>query len=141
MRAPRGGFTTKQYAYALKIFGGNDPDKKTAALNSGYSVNLSNSTSSHIENSEGFHNAMAKLAHESNNLAMAAMHELQSRGFDTYSNKEMIQALTAISNAWAKFVEPVKKATRPAKENALRTIIIQQAENKKEEPEKPNLDF
>jgi hypothetical protein len=116
------------------------------ALNSGYSPYVATSVVAHIEKTEGFHNAMAKLAHQSNNLAIAVMHELQVRGFDTYTNKEMIQAITAISNAWVKFTAPVRESSRPRTKNKLRDVILNQVENqvfvvKEKKEEKLDLDF
>lgn len=141
--------TVRQRAYAMKVFGGQGESKEQMALDSGYSPAVARSVVTHIESLPGFQNAMAELAHESNNLAMEVMHKLKARGFEDFSNKEMIQALTAISNAWQKFTEPVKNSTRPSSGNKLRTVILKQLEvqdaspqkEEKKKEEKPNLDF
>ena len=121
----------KQMAYARKLFGGQGTSKKQIALDSGYSSAVSNSVSSHIENKPGFNNAMAALAIDSNNLALAAMHEFKARGFEDFSNKDLIGALNAIGGAWAKFNTqiPKKDPNDNLGSNKLRTVILQQVEN------------
>lgn len=119
----------KQLAYARKLLGGEGSSKKQMALNSGYSSAVANSVSSHIEGKAGFNNAMAALAVDSNNLALAAMHEFKARGFKDFSNKELVGALNAIGNAWSKFnAEPKDRNSSPSG-NKLRTVIMQQVEN------------
>lgn len=120
----------KQMAYARRIFGGQGKCKKQIALDVGYSPNVANSISSHIENQPGFNNAMAQLAVDSNNLALAAMHEFKARGFEDFSNKDLVGALNAIGNAWSKFNTVTKKdPNAPQSGNRLRTVILQQIEN------------
>ena len=119
----------KQLAYAKNLLGGQGYSKKQIALNSGYSPAVANSIKSHIENKPGFHNAMARLAVDSNNLALAAMHEFKARGFHDFTNKELVGALNAIGNAWSKFnAVPKEKENNPSG-NKLRTVILQQIEN------------
>lgn len=127
----RGHSTLKQAAYAKRIFTADGIDKKSIALDVGYSPNVARSVTQHIEEKPGFHNAMAKLAYESNNLALAAMHEFKSRGFENFSNSEMIAALNSISGAWAKFSMPMQEIEKSnnTSTNKLRTIILQQIEN------------
>lgn len=159
----RKGSTMKQMAYARKLFGGEGTSKKQIALDSGYSPAVANSVSSHIENKPGFNNAMAALAIDSNNLALAAMHEFKARGFEDFSNKDLVAALNAIGNAWSKFNAATPKEREDDKlgSNKLRNIVLQQIENqtfiqgdgkapqegKVSEPEikdadvEPNLDF
>lgn len=125
----KNGSTIKQMAYAKRILGGQGETKKQIALDSGYSAAVANSVSSHIEDKKGFNNAMTALAVDSNNLALAAMHEFKSRGFHDFSNKELVGALNAIGNAWAKFnVVPKDKESSPTG-NRLRTVVLQQIEN------------
>lgn len=121
----------KQMAYARKVFGGQGHSKKQIALDSGYSAAVANSVKSHIENKPGFNNAMAALAVDSNNLALAAMHEFKARGFEDFSNKDLIGALNAIGGAWAKFnaaANPKKETDNP-NANKLRSVILNQIEN------------
>lgn len=121
----------KQMAYARQLFGGQGTSKKQIALNSGYSSAVANSVSSHIENKPGFNNAMSALAIDSNNLALAAMHEFKARGFEDFSNKDLVSALNAIGSAWAKFNTQVPKEDGEDKlgKNKLRNVVLQQIEN------------
>jgi len=118
-------------AYAKRVFGGQGDCKKAIALDCGYSPNVANSVSSHIENKPGFNNAMSALAIDSNNLALSAMHEFKSRGFTDFSNKELVAALNAIGSAWAKFNNPISRKPNSDNphNNKLRTVILQQVEN------------
>jgi len=119
----------KQMAYARRIFGGQGKCKKQIALDCGYSPNVANSISSHIENKPGFQNAMATLAVDSNNLALAAMHEFKARGFEDFSNKDLVGALNAIGAAWSRFNTTPKDPNGTQSTNRLRTVILQQIEN------------
>ena len=130
MKAPRGGSTLRQVAYAQRILGAKGNSRKEIALNVGYSMSAANSVKSHIESKPGFHNAMAKLAKESNNSALSAMQEFKSRGFKDFSNKDLVGALNAIGGAWSKFNERGSKAQlTQSTPNRLRTVILQQVEN------------
>jgi hypothetical protein len=126
---PKRGTSMKQMAYARRVFNGQGKDKKQIALDCGYSPNVANSVSSHIENKPGFHNAMARLAQDSNNLALAAMHEFKARGFEDFSNKDLVGALNAIGSAWSKFNAPARDPNATPSTNRLRTVILQQIEN------------
>jgi len=119
----------KQMAYARRIFGAKGLTKKEIALDCGYSPNVANSISSHIENKPGFNNAMALLAVDSNNLALSAMHEFKARGFADFTNKELVGALNAIGNAWSKFNAVPKEKDSNPRGNKLKTVIMQQIEN------------
>lgn len=139
----KGESSVQQMAYAKRILGGGKgTTKQTIALDCGYSPNIARSAKSHIENTAGFNNAMVKLAVQSNNLALAAMHEFQSRGFHDFTNKELIGSLNAIGNAWSKFNAPARDANPKSKAgNKLRTVILQQVENQTIIPgeEKPEI--
>ena len=117
-------------AYARRVFNGQGVNKKQIALDVGYSPNVANSLQSHIECKPGFLSAMSRLAAESNNLAMEALIEFKLRGFKEFTNSEMVSALSAISQAWAKF-NPEARAQQEGSNstNKLRTIILQQIEN------------
>lgn len=119
----------KQMAYARRLLGAKGTSKKEIALDVGYSPNVANSIASHIENKPGFNNAMAKLAVDSNNLALAAMHEFKARGFKDFSNKDLIGALNAIGSAWSRFNEIPKENKNNGSSNKLKTVILQQIEN------------
>ena len=120
----------KQMAYARRVFGGQGKCKKQIALDVGYSPNVANSISSHIENKPGFNSAMAALAVDSNNLALAAMHEFKARGFKDFSNKDLVGALNAIGSAWSRFNAPPPAPKGDGQgNNRLRTVILNQIEN------------
>ena len=129
-RRPKKGSTLRQTAYARRIFGGQGKCKKQVALECGFSPSVANSVKNHIEQSSGFHNAMTKLALDSNNLAMAAMEEFQARGFKDFTNKDLVGALNAIGSAWSRFNAPIKeKGEGTQSTNKLRTVILNQIEN------------
>jgi hypothetical protein len=117
----------------MRVWGGKDTDKKSIALDVGYAPSIANSPKSKIEVHKGFHNAMALLAEQSNNLALKIMHEFASRGVTDFSNKDLIGALNAIGMAWGKFNAGAIKAAQNEAEsdskNKLRTIILQRVEN------------
>lgn len=116
-------------AYARQVFGAQGKSKKQIALDVGYAPQVANSVTSHIESKPGFNNAMAALAIDSNNLALAAMHEFRARGFEDFSNRDLVGALNAIGAAWERFNRvPREKEVDPSK-NKLRTVILQQIEN------------
>ena len=129
MKVTRNGCSMKQMAYARRIFGAQGQTKKDIARDVGYSTNVANSIKSHIENKLGFNNAMSQLAMDSNNLALAAMHEFKARGFEDFSNKDLVGALNAIGNAWSRFND-IGREKKPESENGnkLRTIVLQQIE-------------
>lgn len=130
MKAPRGGSTLRQTAYAQRLLGARGESKKEIALNVGYSMTSANSIASHIESKPGFHHAMAKLAKESNNLALAAMEEFKARGFEGFSNKDLVGALNAIGGAWSRFNQSQQRGQLEGQgPNRLRTVILQQVEN------------
>jgi hypothetical protein len=121
----------RQIAYARKTWGGKASAKKQAALDVGYSMAVANSPKSKIEDKKGFNNAMARLAAESNNLALSIMHEFKSRGVKDFSNKDLVGALNAIGGAWSRFNTGLKEMNRPEDNgrNRLKTIVLQQIEN------------
>ncbi len=125
------GSTIRQVAYARRVWSGNGNSKKQIALDVGYSPAVSNSAISKIESRPGFNNAMAKLAADSGNIALSAMHELKSRGFKDFSNQELISSLNAISAAWDRFNKGLVKAQEPMDngKNRLRTVVLQRIEN------------
>jgi hypothetical protein len=130
MKITHKGASMKQMAYARRVFGGQGKCKKQIALDCGYSPNVANSISSHIENKPGFNSAMAALAVDSNNLALAAMHEFKARGFEDFSNKDLVGALNAIGSAWSRFNAPPPNPKGDGQSNnRLRTVILQQIEN------------
>lgn len=134
MKIQKHGSSLKQIAYARRVYGAEGTSKKQIALDVGYSPAVANSCISKIESRPGFNNAMAKLAQDSNNLVLKVMSELNARGFDEYSNKDLTAALNAITNAWSKFNDAGKpkdddKDSKRKQDNKLRTVILQRIEN------------
>lgn len=130
-RAGKFGSTPKQKAYALRVWGAKGKDKQQIALDVGYSRYIAATPKSKIEDSRGFNNAIAKLAAESNNLALTVMSELKARGFEDFSNKDLVGALNAIAGAWKNFNTQPKADDGGGNSggNKLRTVILQRIEN------------
>ncbi len=127
MKIPRNGSSMKQVAYARRAWGAKQETKKLIALDVGYAPSVANSVVSKIESRPGFNNAMARLAADSGNIALTVMHELKSRGFEDFSNKDLVGALNAIAGAWDRFNKGLIEAEKPADngKNRLRTVILQ----------------
>jgi len=126
-----GGYTIQQMAYARRIFGAKNRNKKYAALEAGYSPHVAETAKSKIESTQGFKNAMFVLANESDNMAMAVMAEFKARGLKDFTNKDLISALKEISNAWSKFKTEERREEEKISPNGsrLRTLVLQQIEN------------
>ncbi len=131
MKIPRKGSSIKQLAYARRVWGAEGADKKSIALDVGYSPNAAKSVMSKIESRPGFNNAIAKLAAESNNMALTVLSEFKARGLTDFSNADLIKALNSISTAWEKFNKGLVQSERPADngKNRLKTVILQKIEN------------
>ena len=129
MKIHKRGSSIRQIAYARRVWGADGADKKSIALDVGYAPNAAKRVVSKIESRPGFQNAIAKLAQESNNLALQVMSELKSRGTKDFSNKDLVSALSAIAKAWNTFNAPIIKMNMPEEEdngkNRLRTVILQ----------------
>ena len=133
VRIPKNGSTPMQTAYARRVWAGAGPDRKNIALDVGYSPAVANAIIQKIESKPGFNNAMAKLAAESNGMALAVLHEFKSRGLKEFSNKDLVGALNAIGGAWSKFNTGLtRNMDGPGTKlgsNKLRSIILQRVEN------------
>lgn len=130
MKRPRNGSTIKQFAYATRKLSGGGDSKKEIALLSGFSTAVANNAARKIETTEGYHNAMIVLAHESNNLMLEVFHEYKARGLSEFSDKDLNGALNAISAAW----EKVEKRRAPnnntdPEHNPLKKVILNRIEN------------
>ena len=138
MKISSSGSSLKQKKYAQDVFSANGRTKKEIALNAGYTLNAAKSVTSKIENTKGYKNAMMEILRESDNVVLNIFGEFRSRGFQDFSNKDLVAAVTAISTAWEKFNNRGKSEDGPQSANKLRTIILQQVENQtiqqKEEP-------
>ena len=132
-RLKGGASSAKEMAYARRIFNAQGYSKESIALDVGYSEHTARNVGNKIENRPGFHNAMAKIAMESNCLTLAIMEEFQARGVKDFSNRELISAISAVSGAWAKFQDrfegKLNKESGKGGNNKLRNIIIQRVEN------------
>ncbi len=117
----------RQVAYARRSWGAKQKTKKLIALDVGYSPSVANSVVSKIESRPGYNNAMAKLAADSNNLALSVMHQFKARGFDDFSNKDLVGALNAIAGAWDRFNKGLIESEKPIDngKNRLKTVILQ----------------
>jgi len=131
----KNGSAEKQMEYAkVRIFSNKRPSKKRAALKVGYSLTTANSAVSKIESKPGYINAVSKLSNESQSLALDIMEEFKRRGIKEFSDKNLIGALNAIGNAWAKFnappkINPKRDGAYDSGKNPLRTVILQRVEN------------
>lgn len=126
MKRPQRGSTIKQYAYATRKLGGQGSSKKEIALLSGFSPSVANNVKNKIESTEGYQNAVATLAIESNNLLIAVLAQFKARGLKDFSNKDLVSALNAITGAWSKIEE--KRAPSQLKTpegNRLRSIFTE----------------
>jgi len=127
-----GGSTPQQMAYATKLLSGAGVSKAQMARDAGYSSYVSKSVATKIEAHKGFHNAVIKLASQSNNLALKIMHEFEIRDMKDFSNKELTNALSAIGQAWQRFNGAYlnsKEKNSDDSKNKLRTVILQRVEN------------
>lgn len=129
MKIPNEGSTIKQAGYARDVFAGNGRNKKEIALNNGYTLNAATSAKSKIENTKGYKNAMIEILRESDNTVLNIFAEFRARGFKDFSNKDLINAVTAISTAWEKFNGKSGGDDGLKSPNKLRNIILQHVEN------------
>jgi len=137
MKISRRGSSMKQLAYARRVWGAKGEDKKTIALDVGYAPSVANSIVSKIESKPGFNNAMARLASDSGNLAVAVMSEFKARGLEDFTNKDLVSALNAIAGAWDRFNKGMMESTKPKDQssNRLRTVVLQKIYNQAPLPE------
>lgn len=130
MKRAKGGSTIRQVAYARKLFNGQGKSKKEIALSVGYSPAIANNANAKIEETEGFHNAMAKLAADSNNLVLAVMEEYKARGLKDFSNKDLNGAMNAIAAAWDRIAKQrAPNRNEDPETNPLRKVFMQKVEN------------
>lgn len=133
VRIKKNESTPMQTAYARRVWAGAGKDRKHIALDVGYSPAVANAIIQKIESKPGFNNAMAKLAAESNGMALSVLHEFKARGLKDFSNKDLVGALNAIGGAWQKFNSGFQRnmdgpGTKLGS-NRLRSIILQRVEN------------
>lgn len=129
MKRPKTGSTPRQYAYAVKKLNGDGRSNKEIALSVGFPPSIANNTKNKIENTEGYQNAVIKLAQESNNMVLAVMAEYKARGLKGFSNKDLNGAMNAISAAWEKFSKTRAPSGSSNTENPIRKVILNKIEN------------
>src|SRR3989304_5613519 len=95
--------TSKQEAYARRVWGSKGKSKYDIAIDVGYSPSVARSPKQKIESKQGFRNAISILAEKSDNVALKIMNEFEVRNMGDYSNKDLNSALHAISIARDKF--------------------------------------
>lgn len=124
MKRGRNGYTMRQGAYANNLLGAKGRTKKDIALSVGYSPTVASKTLEKIESTEGFSNAMAKLASENGNLALQIYHTLKHKDLGKESVPVLLDAITTLANAWQVYA-PRMKDDESKKGNSLRTIVLQ----------------
>ena len=132
MNLKEGEYTTKQKLYAERVFSRDavrGKSKQEIALDVGYSPAVAQAVKQKIENLPGFKNAMAEILQESDSLVMKIMRTFDERGFDDYTNKDLISALTAIASSWEKFNGLRKPEEDNQPHSRLRTLILNKIEN------------
>lgn len=142
-RLKKGSSTKKQMEYAKKRIFSTGQNKRDIALEVGYSKEVAATTKSKIESTDGFKNAVGKLALKSNNIALNILEEFERRGVKDFSNKDLISGLDAIGRAWERFTAPPRHHKDNGMDydngkNPLRTVILQTVNNQtiqtKEDP-------
>ena len=123
MKRAKNGYTRKQFNYAQMALNGNKT-KQEIALDAGYSPSVAVSVSSHIEKTEGYANAMAKLASDAGNVALKVFHELQGRNLKDEKTETLLKAVTVLADAFDKFTPKTKKEDDNKRDNPLRAIIL-----------------
>lgn len=129
MKRPSNGSTPKQYAYARALMAGEGQSKKEIARKVGFAPSVANNVAAKIEKTQGFQNAVVKLATEANNMAIAVIAEYKARGLKGFSNKDLNGALNAIAGAFERFHKHRAPNGAAADEgNNLRKVFMKRVE-------------
>jgi len=108
---------------------GQGGSKKEIARKAGFSPSVANNAKYKIENTEGYQNAVAVLATESNNLLLAILAEFKTRGVKKFSDKDLIGSLKAMTTAWDKIDNKRSPAKLKTPEgNPLRAVFTKRVE-------------
>lgn len=95
---------------------------------SGYTKSMAENAKNKIENTDGYKNAVANLAHKSNNLLLAVMNEFEVRGLTEFSNKDLVSAMNAISSAWDRIdTKRAPNLLKTAEGNPLRAVFMERS--------------
>lgn len=125
MKRPKGGYTLKQHAYAMRSLAPEgSTTKKDMALAVGYSPGVATAVSSHIEKTEGYSNAIAALASDAGNVALKIMHKLKHADIDKMSFESAVDQLMKVAAVFEKFT-PQQRQAESTKPNGLRAIILE----------------
>ncbi len=124
MRRPKNGYTARQLAYATNKLGAKSPSRRQSALAVGYAPSVADKAVEKIENTEGFHNAMAKLASDNGNLALKIYSELKMRDLSKESVPTLLNAVATLAKAWEVYTP--KQKTLDNDKNPLRAIILRE---------------
>lgn len=119
--------STKQEAYARRIYGAKGESKGEIARDVGYGERAIRSPKEKIESTIGFKLAISALAEQSGNVASKILNEFENRDMTDYSNKDLNGALQAISTAYSKFQPPAED--NPQSSGRLRSVIVQHVQN------------
>ena len=142
MKRRKGGSTLKQFAYARKLLNADGRSKEDIARTVGFSPSVAKNAYNKIEKTEGFQNAVLKLAAESNSVLLSIITEYRLRGLSDFSNKDLNGAVNAISVAW----DRINKHRAPDKNrtpegNPLRAAVLQRVEHQTVVVESKNEDY
>ncbi|MEI8223787.1 MAG: hypothetical protein WCG20_01550 [bacterium] len=94
--------SSKQRQYAYNLLNSNQT-KQQSALMAGYSESMAR-VPAQIEQSKGFHLAMAIIAGYTENVAMQILHELQARDISKEDTKNLFYGIDVLSKAWERFM-------------------------------------
>jgi hypothetical protein len=126
MKRLKNGSTPKQYAYAMRRWGGEGKSRRQIALAVGYAENTANNVVARVEKTEGFHNALGDLAEKNHALALKVYAELNKRDLSGEDFTKLINSIQIIGNAFEKFApkQAQSQTTLPYK-----ALLLQHVEN------------
>ena len=135
MRRTKNGYTIKQNAYAMRVWGGDGLSKRQIAKAVGYSQSTADHTKHRIENTEGYSNAIASIASQTGALAMKVFQEINRRDLTDVPLDKLLNAVSVIANAWKVYNPESEKANEPLQHKAL---LLQHIEH--QTIQAPNID-
>ena len=126
MRRLKNGSTPKQYAYAMRRWGGEGKSRRQIAMAVGYAENTANNAVARIEKTEGFHNALGDLAEKNHALALKVYAELNKRDLSKEDFSKLINSIQIIGNAFEKFAP---KQAQSQSALPYKALLLQHVEN------------
>jgi len=127
-RRRKRAMTDRHVKYARGLLA-TDKTKKQIALEAGYPPSMARLPASKIENTKGFHGAMAEIAQEANNFGLKVLHILQARPMEDEETKTLLMAVKVIGDAMDKFQPQKKEAAPDEGQNGLRVVLQQRIQN------------